>query len=146
MNQTSPTPDANPRWQSVAAVLATIGLAPELVTGVLAGTVAAAGGVAFGQSLHSLRCAAETIDRAGLPIADIRDACARVGTVHAEEAEDDRVIIAVASRSGWLQLNPATLIVGIAAESIAVTVFAKEGLIDQKTAAGALKRFLAALP
>jgi len=118
------------------------GLNAELA-GAFAGGLAARAGAVFGQSFNKLTQAEQAFAVPGDAIQAVRQAFQRIGKIAAEEVDDSagQCVLATQTRAGWLNANPALLIAVIEKQNVQAVVLAKEGLIDQKTAAGALRRF-----
>ena len=118
------------------------GLNAELA-GAFAGGLSAGAGAAFGQSLNKLTQAEQAFAVSGDAVQAVRQAFQRIGKTVAEETDESagQCVLAAQTRAGWLNANPTLLIAVIEKETVQAIALAKEGLIDQKTAAGALRRF-----
>lgn len=113
--------------------------------GALVGGLSAKAGVDFGQGFNRMTVAEAEIKwkQAGDPEDRIRRAGKTVGRVVSEEAGKNGgpSLFAIKTRAGWLNLNPAWLVLAVTGQGIRLVAMAREGLINQKTAAGALARF-----
>jgi len=115
--------------------------------GAFAGALAAGSGVDFGQNFNKLTQAEGVFALQGDAPAIVRAALELIGEVVAEQADSGTGDYAMAgqTRAGWLNANPAILIGVVGKDQVQVIALAKEGLINQKTAPGALQRFASAL-
>lgn len=115
------------------------------LAGTLVGGLSAKAGVNFGQSFNQMTVAEAVIPEEQTDgLGDrVRRAGKAVGRVMSEKAAGDGgpSLFAIETRAGWLNLNPAWLILAVTEEGIILVAMAREGLIDQKTAPGALARF-----
>lgn len=131
----------------LAEEIAAAGAIPSFSAGMLSSGLAAAMGAGYGQSLNQMTVAGERLS--GLPgeaVAPevIKRALSEIGMPLAVTNADGPFW--GQTRAGWLSLNPAILCVMPAdAGCLLVYGFAKEGLISQKTARGAVRRLKAAL-
>ena len=126
--------------------LVKMGLAAELA-GSFAGALSARAGVDFGQSFNQQTQAEATFEIKGDALQTIKTAVGKIGDLLAEEddLESGNKVLVIQSKAGWLNANPAILVAIVNGTKVGVMAFAKEGMINQKTAAGAIARFGKAL-
>lgn len=113
------------------------------LAGAFAGGLSAEAGAVFGQSFNKLTQAVQSFAVPGDAVQAVREVFQRIGEIAAEEADESagQCVLAVRTRAGWFNANPALVIAVIEKENVQAIALAKEGLINQKTAAGALRRF-----
>jgi|GEM_PF-2677247 len=118
------------------------GLAAE-VAGSFAGGLSAKAGVDFGQSFNQQTQAEATFEVSGNALKTTKAAAGKIGDLLAEEkdSESGKQVLAVQTRAGWFNANPAIVVAIVGEGKVSALAFAKEGLIDQKTAVGAIARF-----
>ena len=136
-------------WSGVAEILGDAGL--EFAgAGVLSAFAAAGGaGAAFGQRFNACTEASRDFDVASVddPASLVEEAAARIGRLEfaGDDAQGSHRLFAIATRAGWLNLNPAYVIVALEGDRLSAVAIAREGLISQRTAEGAVRRFAEAI-
>ena len=136
-------------WSGVAEILGDAGL--EFAgAGVLSAFAAAGGaGAAFGQRFNACTEASLDFDVASVndPASLIAEAAARIGRLEfaGDDEQGSHRFFVIGTRAGWLNLNPAYVIVALAGERLRAVAVAREGLISQRTAEGAVRRFAEAI-
>ena len=132
-------------------LLSEAGLAESLAADFAGTAAAAARGAQWGQSFNRQHYAHETVRVEGTPadaLENARGAAAAIGRILAEALDEETgsPTLLVRTRAGWLNLNPALLLVAVEAEEdgavLKLTAAALEGLINQGTAKGVLRRFI----
>ena len=124
------------------------GIAEDFAADFAGAASAAARGVEWGRRFLRQSFAHETVPFEGSAEAarkSIEQAAGAIGKILAEEPD----ATLVATRAGWLNLNPAIVLAVVepADDGVAlqVTASAMEGLINQKTAEKAVRRFVDAV-
>lgn len=116
------------------------------IDGGLVGGLSAKSGVDFGQSFHQMSTA-QAVFTGAHDGDDICRAASLIGRVLSEEVDESEAccLFVIETKSGWLNLNPAWLVIIARDGELRVLGMAREGLISQRTAPGAIARFEAAL-
>ncbi len=141
--------------KSLAEMLSKANLVDALTADLATISTAAAHGSRWGQSFNRQHYAHETVRLETTPaeaLETARRAAAAIGKILAEAADEETgaPTLLVRTRAGWLNLNPALLLVAVEADEdgtvLKLTAAALEGLINQGTAGRAVRRFIQALP
>lgn len=114
--------------------------------------LAAGMGARAGQQLNMMTVAGKDLTGFGSAadmVSAIGSAMADIGTCAPMPDGENQEMLWCRTRSGWLRMNPAVICVltapGGNPSSCLVFGFAREGIISQKTASGAVRRFETAL-
>ena len=124
------------------------GIAEDFAADFAGAASAAARGVEWGRKFLRQSFAHETVSFEG-SADDARKAVQQAADLIGKPLAEEPDAFLVATRAGWLNLNPAIVLAVVEPKdegmALQVTASAMEGFINQKTAAGAVRRFVEAL-